>query len=190
MAGAAYEISDIKLRFAATYYSEIDTTHNSVEVAGGSVSNTQTDITNPQSINLELQRGVAENTLLFGSIRWLDLSKFSISPPLFSGTTGIPIVEYSEEFFTITGGLGRKITDRFNLAFFLRYTPMTDQVLTTLGPVDGAISYFIAPSIQLPRVKITTIIGYSELGAATDSTGARFDDGDVVTVGLRLGYSF
>ena len=190
MAGVAYEIPDIKLRFAATYYSEIDTTHNTVEVAGGSVSNTRTDVTTPQSINLELQSGVAENTLLFGSIRWLDLSKFSISPPVFSGTTGIPIVEYSEDFLTITGGLGRKITDRFNLAFFLRYTPMTDQVLPTFGPLDGAISYFIAPSIQLSKVKITTIIGYSELDGGTDSTGARFDLGNAVTVGLGLGYNF
>ena len=118
MAGAAYEI---KLRLAATYYSEIKTTHDTLEIAGGSIANTQTDITMPQAINLELQSRVAENTLLFGSIRWLDVSKFSISPPLFSGTQGFPIVDSSEDSLTITGGLERKTTDRFDLGFFLRY---------------------------------------------------------------------
>ena len=121
MAGAAYEIPDIKLRLAATYYSEIKTTHDTLEIAGGSIANTQTDITMPQAINLELQSRVAENTLLFGSIRWLDVSKFSISPPLFSGTQGFPIVDSSEDSLTITGGLERKTTDRFDLGFFLRY---------------------------------------------------------------------
>ena len=67
---------------------------------------------------------------------------------------------------------------------------MTDQVLPTAGPVDGNVSYFLVPSVQLPRVKITTIIGYSDLGAGNDFTGARFDDGEVVTVGLRLGFKF
>ena len=190
MAGAAYEIPDVAFRIAATYYSEITTTHDTVEVAGATIANSQTDISTPQAINLELQSGIAKDTLAFGSIRWVDWSEFTISPSLFSGITGVPVVEYSEDFFTFTGGVGRKITDRFDLSFLVRYTPMTDQVLPTAGPVDGNVSYFLVPSVQLPRVKITTIIGYSDLGAGNDFTGARFDDGEVVTVGLRLGFKF
>lgn len=190
MAGAAYEIPDIAFRFAATYYSEIDTTHDSFEIAGTALANTQTDITTPQAINLEFQSGVAENTLIFGSVRWVDWSKFGISPPLFTGTIGVPAVQYTEDFFTYTAGVGRKITDRFDFAFAVHYTPMTNQIVPTAGPVDGNISYFFAPSFQLPRVKITTIIGYSDLHASRDFAGARFDDGDVFTVGLRLGFNF
>jgi len=190
MAGAAYEIPSIKLRFAATYYSEIETTHDSIEIAGTTTVNTQTDISTPQSINLEFQSGIAKDTLFFGSIRWVDLSKFAIAPPLFTGVTAAPIVEFSEDFITVTGGIGRKITERFDLAFLVRYTPMTNQELPTFGPIDGDISYFIAPSIQLGQVKVTAIVGYSDLGAATNFAGTRFDDGEVVTAGLRLGYSF
>ena len=188
MAGAAYEIPDIKLRFAATYYSEIDSTHDSVEIAGPTIANTQTDVLTPQAINLEFQSGVAKDTLLFGSVRWVDWSEFIISPPLFSGITGIPVVEYTEDFFTYTAGIGRRVTDRFEWAFLLRYTPMSNQVLPTVGPVDGNISYFFAPAIQLPRVKITTIVGYSDLGGGSNFVGTRFDDGEAVTVGLRLGF--
>lgn len=190
MAGAAYEIPDIKLRFAATYHSEIETSHDTVETAGATTFRSETDISTPQAITLEMQSGIAKNTLAFGSIRWVDWSEFSIAPPLFNGVVGVPAVEYSEDFFTITGGIGRKITDRFDLAFLVRYTPMTDQQLPTIGPVDGNVSYFLAPSIQLSRVKVTTIIGYSDLGAAQNFAGTRFDDGEVVTVGLRLGFNF
>jgi hypothetical protein len=190
MAGAAYEIPDLAFRLAATYYSEIETTHDTVEIAGTALANTRTELTTPQAINLEFQSGIAKNTLLFGSVRWVDWSKFAISPPLFSGTIGVPVVEYTEDYFTYTAGIGRKITDRFDLAFLMRYTPATDQIVPTAGPNDGNISYFIAPSIQLDRVKITTIIGYSDLHAARDFAGARFDDGDVFTVGVQLGYNF
>ncbi len=190
MAGAAYEVPNIALRFAATYYSEIETTHDTVEIAGTALANGQTDITTPQAINLEFQSGVAENTLLFGSVRWVDWSEFGISPPAFSGAIGVPAVQYTEDFFTYTAGIGRKITDRFDFAFAVRYTPMTDQIVPTAGPVNGNISYLFAPSYQLPWVKITTLIGYSDLHASRDFAGARFDDGDVFTVGVRLGFNF
>ena len=164
--------------------------HDTVEVAGASVFNTETVISTPQSINLELQSGIANNTIAFGSVRWVDWSKFTISPPLFEGVVGLPAVEYSEDFFTYTAGIGRKITERFDLPFLVRYTPMTNQELPTVGPFDGNISYIFAPSLQLPRVKVTTIIGYTDLGAGTNFAGTQFDDGEVVTVGLQLGFHF
>ena len=190
LAGAAYEIPEIKFRFAATYYSEVETSHDTVELAGASAFNTETVVSTPQSINLELQSGIANNTIAFGSVRWVDWSKFTISPPLFEGVVGLPAVEYSEDFFTYTAGIGRKITERFDLSFLVRYTPMTNQELPTVGPFDGNISYIFAPSLQLPRVKVTTIIGYTDLGAGTNFAGTQFDDGEVVTVGLQLGFHF
>lgn len=190
MAGAAYEIPSIKFRLTATYFSEIETTHDTLETAGTTVANTETDISTPQAINLTLQSGIAKDTIAFGSIRWVDWSQFSVSPPLFSGSVGAPVVNFTEDFFTYTAGIGRRFSDRFSLAFLVRYTPMTDQVLTTLGPVDGRTTYVLAPSVQLPRVKITPIIAYSDLGAATNFAGTQFDDGDAFTVGLRLGFNF
>ena len=190
MAGAAYEIPDIAFRVAATYYSEIETSHDTVEGTVSTIANSSTSISTPQSITLDFQSGIAENTLAFGSVRWVDWSKFAIAPTLFSDFVGLPAVDYTEDFFTFTGGIGRKINDRLDLAFLVKYTPMTNQTLPTIGPVDGNIGYFLAPSLQLPRVKITTIIGYSDLGAGTNFAGTRFDDGEVVTVGLRLGFNF
>lgn len=190
MAGAAYEIEKIKLRAALTYYSEIDSSHETTEVAGATTVNGVTDISTPQSINLELQSGIAKDTLAFGSIRWVDWSKFAISPPLFSGGLGIPLVDYTEDWTTYTIGIGRKVTERFSIAFIFRYTPMTGQQLTTLGPVDGRNAYTIAPSYQFNRMKITTGISYIDLGAATNFAATNFDDGRAFAVGTRIGFNF
>ena len=190
MAGAAYEIEKIKLRLAVTYYSEVDTTHDTTEVAGASIVNDVTDVTTPQSINIDFQSGIAKDTLAFGSVRWVDWSKFAISPPLFSGSTGVPLVDYSEDWITYTVGIGRKVTERFSIAFIFRYTPMTDQQLTTLGPVDGRTAYTIAPSFKFNRMKITTGVSYIDTGDATNFAGTNFVDGRAFAVGTRVGFNF
>ena len=173
-----------------TYYSEIDTTHGTTEIAGTTEVNGVTDVTTPQSINIEFQSGVAKDTLAFGSVRWVDWSKFAISPPLFSGPTGIPLVEYSEDWITYTVGIGRKLTERISIVFIFRHTPMTNQELTTLGPVDGRNAYTIAPSFKINRMTITTGVSYIDTGDATNFAGTNFADGRAFAVGTRLGFNF
>jgi len=191
MAGIAYEIPKIKLRFAATYYSEIESTHDTLEVSGPASTAATTDVTTPQSINIDFQSGIAKDTLVFGSVRWVDWSRFSIFPPFFSGATGVPLIEYTEDWITYTAGIGRRISDRLTLAFLVRYTPMTDQPLTTLGPIDGRTAYSIAPSFKITNnVKLTVGFSYIDLGAASNFAGTQFDDGSAFAVGTRLGVNF
>jgi len=88
MLGAAYEIPDIALRVALTYYSEVDLDFTGVEnpTAPGSLPGTfpltatAYSVTLPDSILLEAQSGIAADTLLFGSIRWTDWSEFDATP--------------------------------------------------------------------------------------------------------------
>ena len=49
---------------------------------GGGPQSTQdtTDVDTPQSVQLDFQTGVAPKTLVFGYVRWVDWSEFSISP--------------------------------------------------------------------------------------------------------------
>ncbi len=189
MTGVAYEIEDIKLRVAATYYSEIETNHDSIETVGAVSTLTRTELTTPQSFNLEFQSGIAKDTLAFGSIRWVDWSSFAISPPLFSSTIGIPLVEYTEDWTTYTLGVGRRINDSWALAVVFSYEPSTGQELTTLGPVDGRFSYGIAPTYTLGNMKITAGVNFIELGDAANFAGTRFDDGDSIAVGVRVGWN-
>jgi long-chain fatty acid transport protein len=45
----------------------------------------KTKITTPQSVNLDFQTGIMENTVAFANLRWVDWSSFSIRSPETSG---------------------------------------------------------------------------------------------------------
>lgn len=189
VAGAAYEYPDLAFRLALTYYSEIEHTHATTETTGVGVFHGETTFSTPQLLNFEFQSGIAEDTLAFGSIRWVDWSSFAIAPPVFSSVVGVPLVEYTEDWTTYTLGVGRKINDWFTLAGYCSYEPETGQELTTLGPVDGRFIYGFAPRLTLGDKKLTAYFNWIELGKATNFAQTEFDDGTAFMVGLRFGWN-
>ena len=83
LAGVAYERPDIALRVALTYNSAIEHNLPTMEASFAPPSvplTSETTIETPQSVNLEFQTGIAQDTLLFGSVRWVEWSAFDISP--------------------------------------------------------------------------------------------------------------
>ena len=80
--GAAWEKPDIAARVALTYSSEITHAFDSVE---NGFPTPGFDTTVPASLQLDLQTAIAADTLLFGSVRWVDWSAFDITPPGFGG---------------------------------------------------------------------------------------------------------
>ncbi|MEM7475721.1 MAG: hypothetical protein AAF483_12080, partial [Planctomycetota bacterium] len=189
MAGAAYERPEIALRIAGSYYSEIKHSHVTQETVGLVTTETKTAYSTPQSLMLEFQSGIAEDTLAFGSIRWVDWSSFAVYPPIFSAGVGAALVDYAEDWTMYTLGVGRKFSDCFSLAVLCSYEPATDTTLTTLGPVDGRFSYGIAPAVTLGNTQITLGVTRVELGRAVNFAGTEFDDGSGIAVGLRVGMS-
>ena len=188
LAGIAYHREEIALRVAATYYSEIDHMHDTTETVGAVVTTSQTPITTPQAFSLEFQSGVAEDTLVLGSLRWVDWSSFEIAPVVFQTGLGVPLVGYTDDWVMYTLGVGRKINEQWSIAVILSYEPDTDQVLTTLGPVDGRFIYGIAPSYTMGNMKVTVGVNFIELGSALNFATTRFEDGEGIAVGVRVGW--
>lgn len=184
MVGAAYRIPDIAFRVALTYSSAIDHTMNTTEFGA---LETQTDIETPQSVNLEFQTGIAADTLLFGSIRWVDWSEFVIEPPNYPLVT---LVDYEEDWVTYTLGVGRRFTETWSGFAQVSHEPATDTVLTTLGPVDGRTSLGLGATWTEGRVSVTAGASYTWLGEAENRLGTEFGDGSAVGLGVRVGYSF
>ena len=192
LVGAAYQIPDIALRVALTYYSSIEHELDTVEtITGSPLINSSVDIETPQSVNLEFQTGIAEDTLLFGSVRWVDWSEFAISPTAFSGIVGQPFVDYQEDWTTYTLGVGRRFNEQWSGAIQVSHEPAAGFLpLTTLGPVDGRTSLGLAATYTIDQVKITGGVTYAELGNTQNFAGTNFDDGDAIGFGFRVGYSF
>jgi long-subunit fatty acid transport protein len=191
MFGAAYQIPDIAGRVALTYYSAIDHDLDTTENIVGPPTLSNTEVETPQSINLEFQSGIAQNTLLFGSVRWVEWSEFAISPAAFTGAVGAPLVAYADDTFTYTLGLGHRFNENWSGAVQVTYEPATDAIpFTTLGPVDGFTSIGLAATYTMDNLEITGGITYADLGETQNFAGTVFDDGDAFGIGVRLGYSF
>ncbi len=197
LVGAAYERPDIALRVALTYYSrisyELDTTETTT--SGGS-ADTRTDVDTPQSVSLDFQTGVAPKTLVFGAIRWVDWSEFSIEPPIYAalteGLTGAPrpLVEYADDWWTYSLGMGHQFTDTLAGSLSVTYEPDVGGVMTTLGPYDGRTLATAALSYDMGKVNVTGGVTYGRLGDTRNLLDTDFDDGSVWGAGLRVGYGF
>ncbi len=193
--GAAYSRPDIALRIALTYYSSIDHTLDTTETVttplGPSVLRDEVDISVPESINLEFQTGIMADTLLFGSVRWVNWSEFNISPTDFTQRTGRALVDYEKDWTTYTLGIGRKFSDTWSGSIQASWEPAADYVpLTTLGPIDGRKSLGVAAIYSQDHLKVTTGVTYVDLGGTENFAGTKFDDGHAVGVGVRVGYTF
>ena len=183
--GAAWERPDIAARVALTYNSAITHTLSSTEF-GGPTGSFQTEI--PESLNLEFQTGIAADTLLFGSIRWVEWSAFAIDPPAYP--LPVPLVSYQSDRITYNLGLGRRFNETWSGAVIVAHEPSNGDITGNLGPTDGFSSIALAATYTSGNLRITGGIRYVDIGGATTSIGAQFADNSGVGVGLRIGYSF
>lgn len=199
LAGAAYSIPEIALKAAVTYRSEIKHELNTTEsFAFGKLSGLQseTEVVTPQSVNLDLQSGIAKNTLAFANIRWVQWDQFAVAPKnLHAKSGGKNLIDYSDDQWSVTTGISRKINDKWAGTASVGWDSGAGNPVTTLGPVEGnwnvglgaqyspAESYFIAAGVK-----------YLWLGDAKAQTGGNvvgdFEDNTALAYGMKIGYRF
>ncbi|WP_180058146.1 OmpP1/FadL family transporter [Acinetobacter sp. YH12227] len=212
-AGLAYQIPDIALKASLTYRSEIEhelkTTESAANptVNGGLVALATTDITKvttPQSVNLDLQSGIMADTVAFLNVRWVNWDGFSITPPGYGAllTATQParladtLVEYNKDQWTVTGGVGRKFSEKWAGNVSVGWDSGAGNPVTTLGPTEGywnvglglqyspAANYFIAGG-----VKYFWLGDSKALTPLTNDVG-NFEDNNAIAYGLKMGYRF
>ncbi|MBY4892218.1 outer membrane protein transport protein [Rhodobacteraceae bacterium N5(2021)] len=208
MFGGAYERPDIALRVALTYYSATDHAFTGTETNGAGTVATQFNTTIPQQLLLEAQTGVAEGTLVFGSIRWTDWSEFQIQPPVFQaqgaavGDPNAALVSYDNDTFTYTLGGARRVTEDLALLASITYEAQGGGFTGNLGPTDGRTSFGIGARYDMGDWRLSGGINYSILGDAVTETPrsltggvggqqySSFEDNHSIGMGFRIGYSF
>lgn len=229
LAGAAYQIPEIALKAAVTYRSEINhdveireslPTLSALSLLGPdgataaaniASSSGETRITTPQSVNLDLQSGIMADTVAFASVRWVNWKDFSIQPYKFGkvseaigGLVGRPngfdLVKYSDDQWSATAGIGRKLTDQWAGNVSVGWDSGAGNPVTTLGPTEGY--WNVGVGVQFSPTPSTFIAGgvkYFWLGDAKAQTGAQADGNDYVAefqdntalaYGLKIGYKF
>ncbi len=204
--GAAWERPDIAARVALTYHSEVTHDFTATEEVTGlpglaaPVPETETEFstTIPQSITLEGQTGIAADTLLFGSVRWVEWSAFDISPTVF-GAGGSSLVDYSDDTITYNLGLGRRFNDDWSGAVTAGYEADNGGFSGNLGPTDGSTSLGVAATRTFEAVRITGGVRYIWIGDAETEAPApapggltlgEFEENSGWAAGLRIAYNF
>ena len=192
--GVAYEKPEIALRVALTYNSSITHEFGTLEsVRGAPVSAVATTVETPQSINLDFQSGVAKNTLVFGSIRWAEWSKFKLDPAFFTPRAGGGLIDL-ENSTTYTLGVGRKFSDTWSGAVSVSYEGKGDPLVSPLAPTNGRVGITLAGIYTSGNIKITTGVNYTKLGDANPETGntarANFTGNSALGIGVKFAYSF
>ncbi|MDE3029408.1 MAG: hypothetical protein KGH84_13555 [Paracoccaceae bacterium] len=196
VAGIAYEKPDIGLRAALTYNSKIKENLPSTESSTALSGVSTTPIYTPQSVNLDLQMGLNKSTLLFGTVRWVNWSDFSINPKVYATLTGGPLLSYSRDVVTYTLGVGHKFTENWSGAVTVGYEAPEGGFSSNLGPSDGMKSVGLAAIYTQGNMKITGGVQYMWLGSTSigNSTGsvaiANFSGSHAVGVGVKVGYTF
>jgi long-chain fatty acid transport protein len=133
--GAAYEIKEYALRAELMYRSQVDheasglfTLQSSTlagaigRTVGSQISSTGTGSL-PQSLELNLQSGIAPGWLAFGSIKWTD---WSVLQTLNYNIAATGLGDQQKNFFwrdgwTITGGVGHQINEKVSGALSLTW---------------------------------------------------------------------
>jgi len=184
--GVAYEKPDIALRVALTYSAAIDSKLSGKENGGDSSFTVEF----PESVNLDFQTGIAKDTLLFGSVRWVGWNGFNLTTS--GGTNWVNFVGNTTSYEI---GVGRRINDKLSLALSLGFEEPGNRPSTTaLAPTTGSSSIGIGGTYQATdKLSISGGVRYVVPGDQTVNSLAgpiEFTDNSAIAVGLRLGYSF
>jgi len=213
LAGFAYSIPEIALKASVTYRSEIKhkatgtesfTFAQSTTLAPGftvpagttvPMSNEHVDAITPQSVNLDFQSGVAQNTIAFANIRWVHWDQFAVTPVFLKANSGNNLIDYSDDQWSANIGVGHKFNDKWSASTSVGWDSGAGNPVTTLGPTEGywslglgaqyspAANYFIQAGVK-----------HLWLGDATAQTGGNpvgeFEDNNAWAYGMKIGYRF
>lgn len=192
--GAAWEKPEIAARVALTYISAITHDFGATENGGPSLDFSTTI---PQSITLEAQSGIAEDTLMFGSVRWVDWSVFDVTPAGFAAATGgDSLVDFENSTTTYTLGVGRRFNEQWSGALIGSYEPSSGTQSGNLGPTDGQTAVSVAATYSPnERVEITGGLTYAFLGntftevpvGGGATTPSDFSGNNAIAAGIRIG---
>jgi len=197
VAGISYEKPEIALRVSLTYNSTIETTLRTTETTVALGTNTsKTKVETPESINLEFQSGIAKDTLVFGSVRWVNWSGFTISPQDYQTLTGGPFLSYTSDVYTYTLGVGRRFTKAVSGSLSVSYEDNDDgSPVSNLGPTSGKLGFTLGGRYENDNGMILSGgVNYTFIGDAVTTIGAlprtKFKNNDAIGVGFKVAYRY
>nr|WP_319251069.1 outer membrane protein transport protein [uncultured Celeribacter sp.] len=200
LVGVAYEIPDIALRASLTYNSGTDISFDTHEEYGPGLAATldsTMDVTMPKSINFDFQTGIAADTLLMFSARWVEWTSTTIAPDAYTGLLTLAgaadtdLVNHDDDTISYTLGVGRRFNDKLSGSLSIGYEKANGGISGNLSPTDGYKSISAGLKYQITeQTAISGGVSYAWIGDTTTSIGGEFEDNNALGVGIRLSHHF
>lgn len=224
LAGMAYQSPEIALKAAVTYRSEIKHQLDANETIFGQplelTGLSTTDITTPQSVNIDFQTGIFKDTIAYLNARWVNWKDFTIRPTQFGALSELATTEMSQGTYTggfnlddhqkdqwsATLGIGHQFTEKWSASTDVSWDSGTGNPSSVLNPTEGgwgvglgiqynpAPNYFIAGGIKYfwigDAVAQDGTYHIPVAGAAEMAEHADFNKNNAMGYGLKIGYRF
>ena len=177
MAGVSYERPEIALKVLLSHAPGIDIIVPTTVVGSGTVSQ-------PNFTTLEFETGIANNTLLFGSIHQGEHASAQVK------LNGIGAISSFTDGEKYNIGVGRKFNEKLSGSF--SYTTEEGSSATgtsLLSPTNGTDTYSIGVNYVTQTVDVAFGYAMSSFGdkAVTTAYGTgNFTNNDATTTGLRI----
>ena len=179
LAGVAFEKPEIAMKVALTYHAKVKHSMNVVEdsahpTLGGLVNNASStmDFYTPSAINLDFQTGIAEDTLLFGSIRKANWTETDVHPDGYhaltyaaSGNTAAKsLLNYNNDSTAYNIGLGRRFSEAWSGAVTYGYEASNSGTGGPFSPTNGSNKYGVGVTYSVDNISATLAVQHVEMG--------------------------
>ncbi|MCM2472181.1 long-chain fatty acid transporter [Rhizobium sp. CG5] len=182
--GAAYDITEYALRAEIMYRSQIDheasgtftstSTLAAIGIPTGSVLDATGYGSLPQSLELNLQSGIAPGWLAFGSVKWTDWSVLQTLNYTIDGLGDLEKNFFWRDGWTITGGVGHTFTDKVSGALSLtwdRGVGTGADIVTDTWTLGAGTQIKAGPGV----LRLGGAVSYLTEGEQSVTDGADFD---------------
>jgi long-subunit fatty acid transport protein len=193
VAGVAYEMPEIAFRAELVYETSAEFSLPTTFV--GQAQPGTIDASTPTYTNLYVQSGIAEDTLLFGSLRQADWGKNQVSYT-YSGAAAVELSSF-ENSTSYEIGLGRKFGDTWSSSIAYNWEDGSGTGTTT-SPFtlsDGRQGLSVGAKYSLNENTSISLGGnYTKFGdisaAWTGALGGKFSGNSTTTLGANISHSF
>ena len=187
--GAAYEMPEIALRVSLMIEDDIDLEIPTTVGAGFAPAAGNSIASIGDAMTLNFQSGIAEGTLLFGSIRNSKWEDNQVSIPTAAGSATISTFEDGTSYSL---GVGRKMSEELSLSISAFYDGGDGNDASELSPTGANRSLSFGGKYAISEnADLSGGINYSMRGdATTSSLGATLNDSSVMTIGASLAFKF
>jgi long-chain fatty acid transport protein len=199
--GAAIAKPEIGMRVALTFHPKIKHTLSVVETVGvTALDPVDLEVTLPDALNLGFQTGIAANTLLFGSLRYVKWSQTEVAPAQYKANAllgnGAALLVKGTDVVNFNLGVGRKFNDLWSGAITYGSERKTGDAGSAFTFKDGYKKIGLGVTYTAKQAKITigvqkVTVGDLDIAIANGTAGnAAMASNDALVTAVKIAYKF